>query len=143
LIVVPLKTDLFKAKIEASTLNPLVAAEFEYNKKVVDGDSNNITVKPEEIVSPPVNEPVKTEIVAPVASEAEVFCLITGSFKSEENAAAQVSLLKEEGFSPEIVTTGNGFYRVSAIVCSDMKTALIKKDSLSKKFPGAWVSRKR
>jgi nucleoid DNA-binding protein len=143
LLVVPLKTDLFKAKIEATTLNPLVAAEFDYNKKVVDGDSTNISVKPEEIVSPAVNEPVSSEIVAPVASEAEVFCLITGSFKSEENAAAQVNLLKEEGFSPEIVTTGNGFYRVSAIVCSDMKTALIKKDSLSKKFPGAWVSRKR
>jgi len=143
LLVVPLKTDLFKAKIEATTLNPLVAAEFEYNKKVLDGDSTNISVKPEEIVSRVITEPVNTEIVVPVAPEEEVFCLITGSFKSEENAVAQVNLLKEEGFLPEIVTTENGFYRVSAMVCTDMKTALAKKDSLSKKFPGAWISRKR
>ena len=36
LVVVPLKTDLFKAKVEATTMNPLVTAEFENNKKAVD-----------------------------------------------------------------------------------------------------------
>ena len=69
--------------------------------------------------------------------------MITGSFKSEENAVSQVNMLKEEGFVPEIVTTGNGFYRVCAITCKDLSTAVTKKDSITKKFPGSWVSRKK
>ena len=44
-------------------------------------------------------------------------------------------------FTSEIVTTDNGFYRVCAIVCNDMKTAVVKKDSIAKKFPGTWVSK--
>jgi hypothetical protein len=27
--------------------------------------------------------------------------------------------------------------------CNNMNTALSKKDSIAKKFPGAWISRKR
>jgi hypothetical protein len=35
-VIVPLKTDLFKAKVETTTMNPLVAAEFEHNRIAVD-----------------------------------------------------------------------------------------------------------
>ena len=62
------------------------------------------------------------------------------------NSGAQrlaVNMLKEEGFTSEIIAAPNGFYRVSAMICSDYNTALSKKDSISKKFPGTWVSRKR
>jgi nucleoid DNA-binding protein len=143
LIVVPLKTDLFKARVEATTLNPLVAAEFEYNKKTIDSDSAKIPDNTAATASQVINEPVKEDIIAPAVSVAETFYLITGSFKSEENAVSQINALKAEGFAPEILNSGNGFYRVSAVMCSDMKTALIKKDSLSDKFPGSWISRKR
>jgi hypothetical protein len=51
-------------------------------------------------------------------------------------------MLKEEGFFPQIVTADNGFYRVCAVICNDLNTADIKKDSIGKKFPGTWVSRK-
>jgi cell division protein FtsN len=68
--------------------------------------------------------------------------VITGSFKSKENAVTQVNMLKNEGFAPEIVTTDNGFYRVCAVACNDLNTADIKKDSIAKKFPGTWVSKK-
>jgi hypothetical protein len=68
--------------------------------------------------------------------------VITGSFKSKENAIAQVNMLKEEGFAPEIFAADNGFYRVCAITCNDLNTADIKKDSIAKKFPGTWISRK-
>jgi nucleoid DNA-binding protein len=143
LIIVPLKTNLFKAKIETTTLNPLVAAELEYNKKVVDEDNTNGSVKPEEKVAPVISEPVSKEAVTPVKTETDVYCLITGSFKSEENADSQVNMLKAEGFSPEIVVAPNGFYRVSAMRYNDLTTASIKKDSISKKFPGAWILKKR
>jgi hypothetical protein len=52
-------------------------------------------------------------------------------------------MLKAEGFEPEIVFAPNGFFRVSAIMCKDLNTALTKKDSITNKFPGTWVSRKR
>jgi nucleoid DNA-binding protein len=143
LVVVPLKTDLFKAKVEATTMNPLVTAEFENNKKAVDEANYSESPKTEEKVKPISNEITTTEVVAPVFSETNAYFVITGSFKLKENADSQVDILKEEGFTPEIVTTGNGFYRVCAMMCNDMKTAVIKKDSIAKKFPGTWVSRKK
>ena len=35
----------------------------------------------------------------------------------------------------------NGFYRVSAMKCNDLNSALGKKDSIGKKFPGTWVKK--
>jgi len=135
LVAVPLKTDLFKAKIEASTMNPLVTAEFEHNKKAVDEAIKDESAKIEENIKP------ITEV--PATPEANVYYLITGSFKSEENAVFQLNILKAEGFNPEIVAAPNGFYRVSAMTCSDLNSAKAKRDSISKKFKDTWVSRKR
>jgi nucleoid DNA-binding protein len=142
-VAVSLNTDFFKAKTEATTMNPLVTAEFEHNKKAVDEGINNESAKIEENVNPISEEPATPEVVVPVAAEANVYCLITGSFKSEENAVSQVNILKAEGFTPDILAAPNGFYRVSAMMCSDLNIALTKKDSISKKFPGTWISRKR
>ncbi len=143
LVVVPLKTDLFKTRTETTTMNPLVTAEFENNKKAVDEGVRNESPKIEESIKPIPEMTAPAEVVVPVVAEVNSYFLITGSFKSEENAGSQVDLLKAEGFTPEIVTAPNGFYRVSAMMCSDLKTALSKKDSIGKKFPGTWVSRKR
>jgi len=136
LVAVPLKTDLFKARVETSTLNPLVSAEFEHNKKVVDETLSVVAAAAAEL-------PSVSEVPVPVVIEQDVYILITGSFKSEENAVSQVNMLREDGFSPEIITAPNGFYRVCAMTCNDKSIAIVKKDSISKKFPGTWISRKR
>jgi nucleoid DNA-binding protein len=143
LVVVPLKTDLFKAKVESTTMNPLVTAEFENNKKAVDEGNYSEVPKKEEKAKIISDETAAAEVVTPVASEKKEYFVITGSFKSQENALSQVNMLKGEGFSPEIVTADNGFYRVCAMICNDLNTADIKKDSIAKKFPGTWVSRKK
>lgn len=143
LVVIPLKTDLFKAKVEATTMNPLVTAEFENNKKAVDEGNIAEPPKKEEAVNTIPDKPVVTEVVVPAAPEPNTYVVITGSFKSKENADSQANMLKEEGFSPEIVTAENGFYRVCAMSSNDMHTAVTKKDSISKKFPGSWVSKKK
>jgi len=143
LVFVPLKTDLFKSKIEATTLNPLVTAEFEHNKNSIDKEVMNQPLKSEEISSPLTDSESSPEVVIPVVVESNKYFLIIGSFKSEANANSQVAYLKAEGFIPEIVVAPNGFYRVSAMMCSDLNTALVRKDSISKKFPGTWVSRKK
>jgi hypothetical protein len=142
MVVVPLKTDLFKAKVEATTMNPLVTAEFESNKKAVDESNLAETATTDEKAKPPSDEIKIPEVVTPVASEADGYFVITGSFKSEKNAVSQVNTLKEEGFFPEVVTVGNGFYRVCAIWCKNLNIAITKKDSISKKFPGTWVSKR-
>jgi hypothetical protein len=148
-VLVPVKTNLFKSKIEATTMNPLVSAEFEQNKIAVDEGAKNEKAKSDEFINkvneaqPKTEMPVKSEITQPVVSESNVYFLITGSFKSEVNAIAQVNTLKSEGFTPEIVVAPNGFFRVCAIACKDVNTALTKKDSIAAKFPGAWISKKK
>lgn len=153
IVVVPLKLDLFKSKVEAGTMNPLVTAEFEHNKKAVDqavnedsskNKQNNDSVNKD--IPEPVNTVSVTEKTNPVAEqvvpEENLFFVITGSFKSEENAVSQANMLKSDGFTPEIVTASNGFFRVCAIKCKDLNSALFKKDSIMKKFPGSWISKK-
>lgn len=142
LVIVPLKTDLFKSKVETTNMNPLVSAEFEQNKLAVDEVDKNEPSKTTENVTPPVEEQPKTEVSTPVDGAGREYFLITGSFRSEENAFSQVNILKAEGFVPEIIVAPNGFYRVCAMACSDLNTAMTKKDSISGQFPGAWISRK-
>jgi nucleoid DNA-binding protein len=144
IVTVPLTTDLFKSRVESSSMNPLVTVELEQNKIAV--DEAIATGEPGNIISPAAPVAVEqspAEIVNTEVTDANEYYLITGSFKSEENALRQAAMLREEGFVPEVVIAPNGFYRVSAMMCSDLYTAVIRKDSISKKFPGSWVSRKR
>jgi len=143
MFVVSLKTDIFKAKVETSNMNPLVTAEFEQNKKAVDQDVKDDAAKLTEDIPGVIEEPAQPVTINPVYDEENTYFLITGSFKSEENAASQLNMLKKAGFSPEIVSAPNGFYRVCAMACTDMNTAVLKKDSIAKKFPGTWISRKK
>jgi len=141
MVVVPLKTNLFKPKVEISTMNPLVTAEFEHNKVAV--DETTLEEKTETVNIPANVEKVPVpvnEVVVPVTGS---YQLITGSFQSHDNALKQVEMLTREGFTAEIIDAPNGFFRVSAIVCNDLATAELKKDSISRKFPDAWISRKR
>lgn len=145
IVAVPLKTDFFKGKVESTTMNPLVTAEFENNKKAVDEVNNNNIESPKlndstQIITEKTTEP---EVIIPAVAESNFYVVITGSFKSRKNADLQLNTLIEDGFYPEIVTTENGFYRVCAISCNDMKTANSKKDSIAKKFPGTWISKKK
>jgi nucleoid DNA-binding protein len=143
LVIIPLKTDLFRSKVETTNMNPLVSAEFEQNKKAVDEEVKTEEAKTAENITAVVEAPPETVVAEPPVNEANVYFLITGSFKSEENAVTQVNTLKAQGFTPEIVVAPNGFFRVCALACSDMNTALSKKDSIAAEFPGAWISKKK
>ena len=143
MVAVSLKTELFKTKIEATTMNPLVTAEFEQNKKAVDQDVKDESVKTEDNLKAETELNAAPEAVLPVKVETNEYFLITGSFKSEQNAFSQLNMLKTEGFTPEIVAAPNGFYRVSAMMCNDLNAAISKKDSIAKKFPGTWISKKK
>ncbi len=149
LVIVPLKTDLFKSRVATSNLNPLVSAEFEQNRKdVEEGLKADKAKKDAEVVTeaaePPGAEIAKPEAAVPVVVAAnDNYILITGSFRSEENARSQADALKEEGFTPEIIVAPNGFFRVCALTCRDMNIARVKKDSIAARFPGAWISKRK
>ena len=156
-VIVPLlsllviaKTDLIKTKVETTNMNPLVTAEFENNKTALD-EGKNIDLKTagentEKTNILPASEPVTQPAAPPVTEPAlsiKPYFVITGSFKSKENAELQADLLRQEGFDPEIVTTDNGFFRVCAASFNDLGTAVTRKDSIAQKFPGSWISRKK
>ncbi len=137
MVAVPLKTDLFKSKVESSSLNPLAKAEFESNKAAVDSNIPEVAIRVEESAV----QPSATEAVVPAVVAKEAYCIITGSFKVKQNAEIQADMLSKEGYTPEIIEGPNGFYRVSAIRCLDVSAAEVKKDSISQKFPGSWVKK--
>lgn len=154
LVIVPLKDQYNrKSGVESVTLNPLVTAEFENNRNAIDSDlitiipsteGTSASNQPDDIIPVPV--PVTTEPAPAVTSdlsEGTGYYVITGSFKSEENALSHMKMLREEGFDPEIIRAANGFFRVNAMKCRDIETAVSKKDSLSRKFPGVWITRKK
>jgi nucleoid DNA-binding protein len=145
-VAVSLKTDFLKSKVETTTLNPLATAEFENNKKAVEETIATTPVNTDENIKKPENNTTLSsvpETVTPEVKDENVYCLIAGSFKSQENAEIQAGMLKEEGYVPEIIDGPNGFYRVSAMKCNDLNSALVKKDSIGKKFPGTWVKKIR
>jgi len=134
IVAVPFKTNIFKSKVEATSLNPLASAEFENNKSAVDEKA----AAGKEISE---SAPSLPEVLIPAVSSTDNYCIITGSFRSRENAETQIEMLRKEGFTPEILNAPNGFYRVSAMKCGDMNKALGSKDSIGKKFPGSWVKK--
>lgn len=151
MIAVPLKTDLFKSRIQTTTLNPLVKAEFEHNKSQLENDRTALEMRNISPATPGESGSVAAT-AGPAVPEAKAwvppsqqtgYFVITGSFKSETNALLQAAELREEGFLPEVSEASNGFYRVSAMFCTDFETAIRKKDSIAANYPGSWVARKK
>jgi nucleoid DNA-binding protein len=145
LVAIPLSTNVFKTKVQSTSLNPLANIEFENNKQAIDkrksADSllnfNQSTVS-EKNDSLELTVPVKGEKAFPTE---KIYCIIAGSFKSENNAAVLIKKLENEGYHPELINGPNGFYRVSAMSCSDLSKALNTRDSIVQKYPGTWVTR--
>ena len=147
MITVPLTTNIFKAKIQATNMNPLASVEFEKNKDSVERNKN---IESMPVIQPPAvpkgpitnkeSQPVNDEII-PAELPSESFCVITGSFKSENNASAQMKKLEADGYAPELIDGPNGFYRVSAFRCTTLDEATRKKDSIGVRYSGSWIAR--
>jgi nucleoid DNA-binding protein len=148
-IAVPLKTNLFKGRIEKSDLNPLASAEFENSRK----DAEVKTV-PEvtEASTAAVDQPARDAetgtnsdipVISPLGSSDSqaTYLIITGSFRSKQNAESQADMLRKNGYDPEIISGPNGFYRVSAVSCSSLGSAIEKRNAITESFPGSWVKK--
>jgi len=130
LAAIPFSKDIFRSDVEATTLNPLVTAEFEDNRKAVDETAVSVQDIPPAIETAP-----------PAVEEEMLYCLITGSFKLKQNAYNQAEILRKEGYDPEILDAPNNFFRVSAVKYRDLNSALERVSTISKKFPGTWVKK--
>lgn len=137
LVAIPFSRDMFRHGVEATTLNPLVTAELDENKKAVEEAVVSVLSVdiPAKIVVP------AAETQSPAVNEEMHYCLITGSFRLMQNAKNQAEMLRKEGFEPEILDAPGNFFRVSALRCKDLNSALEKAASVSERFPGTWVKK--
>lgn len=170
LALVPFNDNLFKGKMEESTLNPLANAELEFNREQIAADTAYIvpetivketTVTGEEVSEKPVPEPPVADVVIEppvvVASAPEVFkpvqqavvvqeyryLLIIGSFKTEDNALTMIEKLRKIGYDPEMTGGPDGFLRVSAESFGTVEEAKAAHSKIIKNFPGAWIHKSR
>lgn len=146
LALVPFNDNLFKGKMEESTLNPLAKAELEFNREQIVADT---------IAVPAVGEPVKkipaeatvAEVIKPsrpaVIVEEYRYMIITGSFKTEDNALMMIEKLRKSGYDPEMTGGPDGYLRVSAISYSTIDEAKAAHSKMIQKFPGAWIHKSR
>lgn len=111
------------------------------------GAGDRITgAEPESAFSEGVTEPVaaNTEVAGRVAATetADDFLVITGSFKSYENATGQQQELASRGYQASVAGAPNGYYRVSASSYATYQDADSARKAISDSFPGAWILRK-
>ena len=162
LALVPFNDNLFRGKMEESTLNPLANAELEFNREQIAADT--AYVEPETTVKettdtgavviekpapePPVAavvpdpEPVKPVQQAVVVHEYR-YLLIIGSFKTEDNALSMIEKLRKIGYDPEMTGGPDGFLRVSAESFDTVEQAKAAHSRIIRSFPGAWIHKSR
>ena len=148
IVAVSLSTNLFKTKVQATSLNPLASVEFENNREAVEKSRTVVpdvkvvqpSQKGDSLVTGNISSEKKEAPVQPVAPQ-NVYCIVAGSFKSESNANTLMKKLADEGYSPELISGPNGFFRVSALKCSNLDAAIQKKDNIGKKYSGSWITK--
>lgn len=140
IVWVSLRQDFFGTRNHESSMNPLAREEFESNERALKEESQaevNATVPG---IAKAENEQPSAQPEVSIYPGAS-YSIVTGSFRSEQNALAQAAALKSKGLNPSVTVAPNGFFRVSAMKCSDIVTARTKKDSLNASFPGSWITR--
>ncbi len=164
LALVPFNDNLFRGRMEESTLNPLANAELEFNREQIVADTAYIepettvietadtaaAVAEQPVPEPPVAavvpapdpEPVKPVQQAVVVHEYR-YLLIIGSFKTEDNALTMIEKLRKIGYDPEMTGGPDGFLRVSAVSFDSVEEAKAAHSRIIKNFPGAWIHKSR
>jgi len=165
MIVVPLKTDLFKSK---AALNPLAEVEFQEIQSaqeelfsempethqagvispVTDDEQAGIDVsenagEPVNIIQDEPEESPVEDIQTQGTRGAGIYHLIVGSFKDADNASRLFNELALKGYNAELLKADNGYYRVSAESFGTMQEAIDERNRLSKSFDQIWIWEKK
>lgn len=148
MIVVPLKTDLFKSN---AGLNPLAKVEFEEIKSAQDELFKEMPethragepVVADEAEGAEPQESPDTQIQESVTYEIDNYYLIVGSFKDDENANRLFNDIASKGYNPEILRAENGYYRVSAESFATRQEAIDERNRLRGSFDAIWIWEKK
>jgi len=132
--LVPFHKEIFKGKVEESSLNPLARAELEYNRSQITNITPAVTVD-----SSALSAPVTPAVIV----QEERFMIVTGSFQSEANALTMVESLRNRGYDPVVSSGPNGFLRVSAKTYDTMTEAEAALKSLNRLYSGSWICKTR
>ncbi|MFO7851370.1 MAG: SPOR domain-containing protein [Bacteroidota bacterium] len=158
MIVVPLKTDLFKSN---AGLNPLAKVEFEEIKSAQDelfrempethragepvpaGETALADEKVGEARPAEPQESPDAEIRESGTYEIDNYYLIVGSFKDNDNANRLFNDIASKGYNPELLRAENGYYRVSAASFATRQEAIDERNRLRESFEAIWIWEKK
>ena len=162
MIIVPLKSDLFRNN---ASLNPLARTQLTEMEAVTTADRaaaelNDTGGRGEEAELSPAGDRITDTGQGSIVSEAidnsaatgnesagsvaatgtaAAFHVITGSFRSQENAAGQQQELASRGYAASVTGAPNGYYRVSAASFATYQEADSARKAISDLFPGTWI----
>lgn len=145
LVAVPLKTDIFRSRMEKASLNPLASAELEQNRKAIDempvitGTDDRTT---ETLTSAANEESLQVTAIPDATVQPETihsYYIIAGSFLSADNAMVMADKLRSMGYQPELMEAPNGYTRVAARGFADIDAATAEKNRLASEIAGLWV----
>ncbi len=130
MILVPLKTDLFKNRI---SINPLAGIELNEGNEIPD--------------HAPTSQVSGTSDAQGVRDDNATgdnrgFFLIAGSFKSADNALRLFDKMSLQGHEAELIKAPNGFYRVSIESYETYSMAVTEKKNLLSEYPEIWIWKK-
>jgi len=155
LTLVPFNERIFKGKLEESNMNPLAAAELEFNRSQIIADSTPVQTEPvaeavtEQVPETAVTVPEETTAAVGNTSTTRVtsqqyrYVVIIGSFKTESNAEVMAQNLRSKGFDAEVIGGPDGFSRVSAASFATLGEAEASLNNLRPSYTGAWIHKTR
>lgn len=88
-------------------------------------------------VAPEIQPVIQPEL--PQALPSNIYHLISGSFRINENAKNFAETLKTQGYEPVIIDSETGLYMVSLATFFSFDSAMQKANTLRTDFPGLWV----
>ncbi|MDZ7739136.1 MAG: SPOR domain-containing protein [Bacteroidales bacterium] len=163
MVIVPLKTDLFRSDV---SLNPLAKIEFEESRQAHNAASGTMTqadnadAAKAKVEDAAATEPAEKEETASTVTEAGqkkdstemsvdagtrgagVWYLVVGSFRDSDNAEHMLRDLAGKGYDAELIKSGNGYLRVAATSFGTKQEAIDERTRLEDSFDGIWLWKK-
>jgi len=160
LVIVPLKTDLFRSE---AGLNPLAKVEFEeiqsaqealFREMEEKNSESTIKVVSDRVAPGDEKSYIKDQDTSQLKESGEeqvikeqaiantgdgIYYLVVGSFRDDVNASRLLRELSDQGYNAELIRSANGYYRVSADSFRSIQEAKDVRSRIGDLFPGIWI----
>lgn len=128
------KAEKIVSSIETTTPSTVATSNSSQNigENIIDSTSDSKTE-----LSVSLSEAMSAQTVY----SSDIYSVVIGSFKVEENAIDLSHVLQSKGFETVVSGSDNGFYRVEVGKYPSIDIASEQRDTMSAEYPGAWVKR--